>query len=311
MRLFDLHCDTITELCAKGEHLVNPDRHISLDRVSAFSQYCQAFAIFIPDEHRGQAAIDYFERNYVYYLQEHARYCETIAQATEPEQLDAIFASGRCASILTVEGGCVLAGDPGRVQRMCECGVQMITLTWNGDDELAGGIGGSGLGLTDIGREAVREMERCGIVVDVSHLSDQAFEDLLKVATRPFVASHSNLRSICPHRRNLTEREFGAIVERGGLVGLNFYTEFLRQEDPEHAGFDDLLRHVDRMLELGGQDVLALGSDFDGADMPACLGSIDKLADLYTVLCTHGPGKELADKIFFDNARAFFARKTS
>jgi membrane dipeptidase len=146
----------------------------------------------------------------------------------------------------------------------------MLTLTWNGKNDIASG-NDTADGMSDFGREAVRALEDHRIVVDVSHLNDAGFADLLHVATRPFVASHSNSRAVCPHPRNLTDAQFGEIRDRGGLVGINYYRAFIADVPAgKDVTFDQLSRHIDHFLSLGGEKVLALGSDFDGSDTP-CL----------------------------------------
>jgi membrane dipeptidase len=165
----------------------------------------------------------------------------------------------------------------------------------------------SGGGFTDVGREAVRRMEACGMVVDVSHISDEGFFELCKFSQKPFVASHSNARKICGHPRNLTDDMFTEIAGRGGLVGINYYGKFVR--DGGSGSVDDILRHIHHFLELGGEDVLALGSDFDGADMPDYLSGADKIHVLIDALRRSGIPETVVAKILSQNAIRFFGRE--
>ena len=142
-------------------------------------------------------------------------------------------------------------------------------LTWNGENELGSGSATSH-GLSPLGRAAIPALEEAGILVDVSHLNDQGFREMLEVARRPFAASHSNARSVCPHPRTLADWQVREMADRGCLIGLNYYAPFLRA-DGEPASLDDLCRHAEHLLSLGAGDCLALGSDFDGADLPPCL----------------------------------------
>lgn len=306
MKVFDLHCDTITELCASGENLVNNTHQLSLDR-ACFESYVQTFAIFMPDQYRGQAAIDYFDRNLCYFKAQMACYSSCIEQAYTGGDLSRILHSGKAAAILSIEGGSALAGDLTRVPYLKQQGVSFLTLTWNGENELGSGTVANSR-LTSFGREAVAVLEQNGIIVDASHLSDNGFDDLLQIATKPFVATHSNSRTVCAVPRNLRDDQFCEIVKRGGLVGINFYPVFLREQDVEKADFHDILRHVEHFLALGGENTLALGSDFDGASMPADLNSIEKIANLYDFMVQSISDKILVDKMFFENAYRFYQK---
>jgi len=154
--------------------------------------------------------------------------------------------------------------------------------------------------------EAVREMERQGILVDVSHLNDAGFDDVLAAASRPFVASHSNARAVCPHRRNLTDGQIRAMVERECLVGLNYYESFLAPDG--HASPEHLLAHIRHFLALGAENCLALGSDFDGARLPGWLDSPGKAAALADLLVKEGLGAGAVEKILYANALDFLRR---
>ena len=147
-------------------------------------------------------------------------------------------------------------------------------------------------------------MERCGILVDVSHLNDAGLEDVFETAEKPFVATHSNARAICAHKRNLTDAQVKEMVRRGCLIGLNYYGVFLR-DDGNVRSLDDLYRHIAHFFDLGAQKDLALGSDFDGADLPECLSSPEKIAEAYGYLLSRGLTQQEIDGIFYDNARAF------
>ena len=156
-------------------------------------------------------------------------------------------------------------------------------------------------------RRLKRMVERRGIAVDVSHLNDKGFDDLVHTAKKPFIATHSNLRAVCGHKRNLPDDQFREIVRRGGIVGINFCKAFLN-DDKEKAGFPDLVRHIERMLMLGGEDVIAMGSDFDGTTVPEGMESVEKLADVERYLLKAGLGEKQTEKIMGGNACAFFRR---
>ena len=179
-----------------------------------------------------------------------------------------------------------------------------MTLTWNGENELGSG-NVTDRGLTDFGRAAVREMERCGILIDVSHLNDAGLADVFETAERPFLATHSNARAICAHKRNLTDDMIREMVRRDCLIGLNYFVKFLR-DDGDVKSLDDLYRHAMHFFELGSRKNLALGSDFDGSVLPECLNTPVKVASFYEYLLSRGVSQEDADGVFYKNAQAFF-----
>lgn len=210
--------------------------------------------------------------------------------------------------MLTVEGGAVLGGKLENVDYLAKCGVKIMTLTWNGNCELGDGIGVEGAkGLTDFGKSVVAKMEHNSIAVDVSHSSVPMFYDVAELSTRPFCATHSNSKQICPHRRNLTDEQFSIIRDKGGIVGLNLSRGFLR-EDEDKACMLDVLRHAEHFLSLGGEKTLAIGTDFDGTDIPIDMTGIESMNKLYELFLKHNYNEKLLEDIFFNNARNFLLR---
>lgn len=302
MKFFDLHCDTATYCLYEknGACLEDAPAHLSLKKGAYFDKWAQTFAIFVPDEYRGQAAIEYYEkaRDYIY-AQKGITLCRTAGEITAAEN---------CAAVMSIESGAPLAGDIERVEKLYNDGVRMITLTWNAANELGDGNGVKNAGgLTDFGIDVVRRMNDLGMIVDVSHLSDAGFWDVADNSTRPFIASHSDSRVLAPHSRNLTDDMFSCIVECGGIVGLNFCPAFLNAE-PEKACMEDILRHAERFLSLGGEDTVCMGSDFDGTDMPKGITGIESMGELYECFLRHNYSEEQVKKIFWGNAESYFAR---
>ena len=327
LRVFDLHCDTLDRLAFYGdasvpggfaEHdagipaarmatLGDNDAHLSLARTAGFA-WCQCFAAFIPDVVRGDAAWSLLERVRRVWERELERCGDRLARVRTMSDVEAAWVAGKTAGIFTVEGASFLEDDDAaeaRLDALAEAGVRMVTLTWNGPNALGSGHDTTE-GLTAFGRVIVRELERRGIAVDVSHLNDEGFKDVCAVATRPFVASHSNARAVCGHPRNLADWQLRELADRGGIVGLNFCRDFLSDVHADSTP-DDMLRHVDHILEVAGEDVLALGSDYDGCDVPTWLDPCDHVDTLHNLL-SHHFGQPLANKIFSQNAHTFFAR---
>lgn len=303
MRLFDLHCDTLLAAMNTGKDLRHNDLQLSFDKGNGFSPWVQTMAVFVEDSIRGRAArliVESAQRFLFHQLDAvpAMRFC------SQPEDIAAVEQNNETGIMLSLEGGTPLMGDLRSVRELRQVGVRMMTLTWNGSNEIGGGAAAPG-GLTAFGRCVIPEMEACGMVVDISHASDELFADVAELAQRPFVASHSNSRTICPHRRNLTDVQFQEIVRRGGLVGINLYPQFIN--GGEDASLDDIYRHIDHFWSLGGERVTAIGTDFDGASMPSCIPDVAHLERLGDYLLGKNTKESLVDALFFNNAYNFFA----
>lgn len=304
MRFFDLHCDTAT-VCAAKKTGLRGDTMVSLDRRAGIDRWVEVFAIWLSSRLPETEAHAAYRRYLVYFHELAEREADALAICRTPDEMERAAAAGRCAAVLAIENGSALGGRLESVGEVARDGVKLITITWNGENALGYGsdVGGR---LKPFGRQAVPEMLRHGIVPDLSHLSDEGVEDVFALTGAPVVATHSNLRTVCGHRRNLREDQFAEIVRRGGLVGLNLYTAFLRT-DQAAVSWDDLFRQVDRMLELGGADTVAFGSDFDGARMPDFCRGLQDIPQVYA-RCAARYGETQAGKLFYENASAFFAR---
>lgn len=303
MNFFDLHCDTATEAMKCHAGLCGNGLQLDLDKWQS-GRLCQSYAVFIPDTLRGEAAWQYFLKCSGYWKEQIAETPEMVL-LRQPAEAAEQWRRGKQTCFFAVEGGAVLAGRPERVETLAGRGVRMLTLTWNGENELASGTTATG-GLKPLGRDIIRELEHCSIVADVSHLNDESMGDVIEWAQRPVIATHSNSRRLCNVPRNLTDDQFRCIAERRGLVGLNFFTGFLR-EDRKHACMEELLRHAEHFLDLGGEEVLALGSDFDGAEMPCDLPDCGALPALAGRL-TEAFGVTISEKICYKNALDFWQR---
>lgn len=303
--LIDLHCDTLTKGNDPAHSLNQPSLAVAISKIPPRVKWAQCFAIFIPDALRGEDAVKYFD-TYCRHFEEQMRlYGDRITPCVTAGEIDAAFACGKYAALLTVEGGCILKGDLQRIAVLRERGVRILTLVWNGANELGSGILGKD-GLTDFGKACIPALEEQGILIDVSHLNDAGFADVAALAKKPFLATHSNARAVARHPRNLTDEQIRTIAARGGLVGMNFYTRFLREDDAP-CTMEDLLRHIEHFLALGAEDSIALGSDYDGADLPECLNSVEKSFEIGNYLLRQNFRESTVEKIVFRNAMNFFA----
>lgn len=303
MRFFDLHCDTLYEILTKKTDLSENCCHISTNKLDCFSKYYGCFAIWIPPEFRGDAALQLFDKAFdklnieIKKSENKIFRCENFQDFVEKNYKNNV--------IFTVEGGAVLGGEISKLDHLKKCGVKMITLTWNGKCEIGDGVGVENpKGLSDFGKKTIKKMEDLNIIVDVSHASEKLFYDIAEYSEKPFIASHSNSKFICSHERNLTDEQFKIINEKGGIVGINLSKAFLKND--RNPNFSDILRHIDRFLSLGGENIVCFGSDFDGTDIPDCMTGIESIPNFYEFCLKNGYSESLLDKIFYSNAYEFF-----
>jgi len=299
-KIIDLHCDTFLKMAYNNWSLSNVGLHFSPARRPEDLRICQAAAINVSDDLRGKPAQDAFLKVYDVYKRELQTVLDEVGVLRDFSKLEQSLEEKPVVFFLTVEGGYVLGGELEWVDKLYDLGATMMTLTWNGANEICGGCDTGG-GFTPFGRQVVARMEELGMSVDVSHLSDQGFWQLCEFATKPVCASHSNSRSICNHQRNLTDDMFREIARQGGIVGFNYHAPFIKAGG-NSSSIEDLLRHLHHFLELGGEDAVALGSDFDGADIPPYLRGIEKLAGLKGAIISSGIPEKIADKVLYSNA---------
>ncbi len=303
MKLFDMHCDTLYRAYTENSTLFNDSFHISFGKTKGIDTYIQCLAVWIPDEYRGEAAWELF-CGCASKLQSELSGTD-IRMLKSADDIKALAEKGGRGVILTVEGGAVLGGRLERVRELYDMGVRMMTLTWNGRNELGDGImEEDDGGLTDFGKSVVREMERTGMIVDLSHAGEKLFYDTVQIAKKPFVTSHSNARAVCDHPRNLTDGQFGILVSRGGITGLNFCRDFLNKQQT-NADLYDIIKNAGYLLQKGGTGSVAMGADFDGADIPEDIRGLEDMPHLYDEF-VGAFGKETADAVFFGNAFRFF-----
>lgn len=305
MKYFDLHCDTITECLEKNQPLLENGFQLSLRKGQELFPWFQCFAAWIPDELRGGAAVERFQQIYRRFRWEIDENFRTVMQCVSPADFDRAEREHKIGAVFTVEGAAALGGKAENIQLFSEYGVKVVTLTWNGENEIgSGAMDPNPHGLTSFGKEVVQQLENHGIIPDVSHASDPLFYDVAEQTEGPLLATHSNSRALCSHPRNLTDEQFCVIRDRGGLVGLNFYPVFLDASGT--AGKNQILAHADHFLSLGGEDVLAIGSDFDGASMPEGISGIESVKALADYFSDYGYSDRVIEKIFYTNARNFF-----
>lgn len=300
MRVFDGHCDTVSRLLATGESLREATGHWRLDKVKAFPAWAQFFAAYSGQEERpGQSQFPLFLAQESLLKREIAANSDDLAFCADAKSCQGAWDQGKIAAFLSVEGAELLDCDVGKLDRAWELGVRAVNLTWNHANSLSGSnLRDPDRGLSPQGVEFVREMDRLGMLVDVSHLSDPGFWDVVRLAKGPVIASHSNSRSFYFHPRNLTDDQFTAIMDFQGTVGLNLAPQFLG----EAPTLDTVVALLEHFLDLGGENTVALGGDWDGiSQTPAGVEDVSGWALFYEKLVQRGYGAELLDKLFYKN----------
>ncbi len=299
MRFFDLHCDTVGECYNDLLPMVNNNLHIDLKRAEKIGEYIQVFAVWISDELRGEDAKLYFNKVSDYFYKELEQNSSLVSAFTQNKNTPV-------KAVLAAEGGSACGGTIEGLYGLFEKGVRIVTLTWNGTNEIAAGAFSEG-GFTEFGKEFVKTAEELGIVLDVSHLNRQGFFEFLEISEKPFIASHSNadiVNNPYGHKRNLTKEQILCIKERNGLIGLNFCLDFI--EDENAQGIAALCRQIDYFLSLECENIIAFGSDYDGCKINNALFGIEKIPSVYKALQKKGYATEILDKLFFENAFNFF-----
>ena len=306
MNFFDNHCDTVSHLLDTNEDLQSSSAHISLKKAAKFDRWAQLFALFIDDSKGAKNAYQRYLLEREYFFAQIEKHKNEIMQCRTAQDLETAFQQKKCAAILSVENGSMLGGDINRLLQLQQDGVKLLTLTWYGENEIGFGskLGGK---LKPFGREVVKALPNYDILPDISHLSDEGVEEVFCLTQGAIVASHSNVRSVVPHYRNLTNAHIQELIERKGLIGINLYMPFLTQA--QTASRDDVYRHLEAFLALGAQDILAFGTDFDGAQVPPDVADIGEIPALYEYLSRKNYSDALLEKIFFGNAYCFWKKQ--
>lgn len=273
MFICDCHCDTLTELYNKNASLYENEQHFDIKRQIALGGGLQFCAIYVPTEvFRYQGGLRYTLCLLDKYNQEIKKLHENgidVLQVRTAEDAGNVL-KHKAATLLAIEEGGAIDGSLEALRCLYELGVRAMTLTWSNRNDIADGINeeATGSGLTLFGKQVVAEMNRLGMLVDISHISTAGFWSVIETSTKPIIATHSNAKSLCPHPRNLNDEQIKALAQNGGLAGITFAGQFL-EEDWRNACIESVYKHIDYMLNLiGNDDHIGFGSDFDGISHP-------------------------------------------
>ncbi len=305
--VFDAHCDTLLEALTGKRRLGerSAQGHLDLPRLREGGVNAQIFALFVRPYYLPSGAarealrlIDTFYRE----LQDNE---ESLLLATRVADMEQAKKEGKIAAILSLEGAEALEGDLAVLRIFYRLGVRSVGLTWNLRNQAADGVDEtrSSGGLTNFGLQLVQELNHLGVVIDVSHLSPKGVHDVLMVIKSPFIASHSNARSLCPHRRNLTDEQLAGIADSGGVVGVTFVPNLLDVEEGK-AHLERVLDHIEHVARVAGVDHVGVGSDFDGffenERLPG-LEDVSQMPNLTAGLLRRGYREEEIKKIMGGN----------
>lgn len=322
MKVADMHCDTILHMeQGGGIELAKNNLHIDVDKLKKGDYLVQNFAMFVDlkkYENPLERCMDMIDTFYL----ELKKNEKDIALALNYEDIMRNQKENKISALLTIEEGAATKGKLSYLRDFYRLGVRMITLTWNYEN----GIGFPNVkyitdgvqdfkspnekdGLTKTGIALVEEMERLGIIIDVSHLSDAGFLDVLKYTKKPFVASHSNARSVCNCVRNLPDSYIKRLSERGGVMGINYCADFLTEAkvgEKNISTVDAMVKHIKHIVSVGGIECVGLGSDFDGISCELELSDASKMSILADRLEKEGFSEAEVEKIFYKNVMRLY-----
>lgn len=303
MRLIDLHCDTILRFMDSEMVLKKNDICVDIQKMQQAGSMAQFFALYV-DLSENRDPMEYCMKMVDKFYSEIEANRLEIAVARNIKELDANEKQGKMSAFLTIEEGGALKGQMAYLRNFYRLGVRLITLTWNFPNEIGFPnyeFKHADQGLTPFGKEVVHEMNRLGMLIDVSHLSDQGFYDVADFSNKPFVASHSNARALCNHSRNLTDDMIRLLAHKGGVMGLNFERTFLTEKEDNNVEY--MVAHLKHIRNVGGIDVLAIGGDLDGTINPSGISHIGEIGNLSDALVQAGFSQTEIEKIFYKNVR--------
>lgn len=300
LSLFDLHCDTAGEMLRQAQGFEHNTLAVSLEKAKKFQKYIQVMAHWTPYRLSDEDGWSYFER-----MLQNLKHDPAIAEKKTVISTACPTQEHSPTLLLAVEDVRILSNRLERVDTLYQRGVRIVTPLWKGQTSI-GGSHDTDDGLTAFGKQALRHAAELGILLDVSHASVRSTDEILAISAeqhRPVIASHSNAYEVCPVSRNLRSEQIRAIIEADGLIGLNLYKSFLKEDG--NATLEDALRHVEYFLELGAQEHLALGCDMDGCDLPPDVPDLSALPRLAEKMQDRGYSEELIHAIFYQNAYRF------
>ena len=306
MRIVDMHCDTLIEGWRRPDKsFYDGDFSINLKLLKENHSLCQFFAMYLSrNEMKTMDPYDILKGIYGYYTQKMEEHKDIIRPVYSVEEILKNREEGILSSFLTVEDGVFVDGKIERIQEIYDMGVRLLTILWGYENSMGYPCHDDQsihmMGLKPFGIEVVEEMNRLGMIIDVSHLSEGGFYDVAKYSKQPFMATHSCSRQLCNHKRNLTDAQLRTLAEKGGVAGINFECSFLK-EGSERATYEQIIQHLLHMKNVAGIETIGFGSDFDGIDDNGELVNFGGFSTLLNMMEKHFTYDEM-DKITHLNA---------
>ncbi len=308
MKFIDLHCDTASLLLETSQTLKENHCKIDIKRLQKGEALAQFFAMYI-DSKKVDSSYDYCVKMLNNFKNELYLNQESVALCKNHNDLLMAKKKSKIGAFLTIEEGEAIEGDIEKLRYFKEQGISLVTLTWNHENAL----GYSNFewrdqdkGLKQKGFEVVEEMNHLGMIIDVSHLSDAGFQDVILNSKTPIIATHSNSRTMTNHPRNLSDKMLKQLADKGGVTGINFFNNFLikgeLREKKETSTIKDMIRHIQHIRNIGGVEVIGLGSDFDGIPNPVEIEDISQMSKLSDALLSDGFSEDEVEKIFYKNS---------
>jgi len=328
MRIFDAHCDTISKILDENKELFDNDCHLSIKKMQKGDISLQFFAAWIEPKYIDKKNFEKQFKEFPQYTSripsefgaykraksildkfytEYEKNREYLQLVTTVDDLNSIDKTKKIGALLTIEGGETIEGNLDHLEQFFELGVRGMTLTWNNENEIAFGSGcENSKGLKPFGKQVVKKMNKLGMFIDVSHINEKGFWDVIELTDTPIIATHSNSFKICNHVRNLTDEQIRALIKTNGFIGINFYPDFLCSG---LAGSSDILKHIEHMLSLGGENIIGFGADFDGIDKQP-QGFTD--CSIFSYIVDHmfklGYSEELIQRITHKNLKIYLSK---
>lgn len=292
--LFDAHCDTIVA----GNCLRRNENQLDFERLRAYSPAAQVFAICTEFIEKADKGAEFYLNKLKSEIKKNS---DIVRLCLNSADLDKAISDNKIAAFISVEG----AEQISSLEAAYEAGVRIVHPTWNYDNDICGAAMGNRAGLSEHGKEFVHTAQNLGILLDLSHISEQGFWDVIEISEKPVIAGHSNSKTLSDHPRNLTDEQFIALINCAGGAGINLYPEFLGLE----RNIDAVISHIEHFLSLGGEKSVFLGCDFDGIGItPDGINGVEDLEKLYNELLKRNFTEALVRDIFFNNLRDIIRR---
>ena len=311
LSLIDTHCDTALDLFETKQSIAKNNRHIDLEKAKYLDNYAQFFAIWADRRKTDDECFETFLGASENLFDEVRKNPSRISLVRTFNEMESAWADGKRAAFLAVEDARILGGRIERMDILRDRGVKYLTLMWGGKTCIGSSHDEVG-GLTDFGRDVVKKCFEYGILPDVSHSNEQVTDEVCEMAheaQKPFIASHSNSYSLYPHTRNLRQKHLDAVIELGGIVGISLCPPHLcNVQDGKKCTVDEVFAHIDSYMSQGAEDVLGLGCDLDGTNLPDGFDGIQDLYKIADACLSHGYSDEAVEKIFYKNYYEFIKR---